>query len=66
MLTDSAFVVVKYEVANFAAHRISRFRQQGKNPSDWDLSASGSDKVEIAEAFRELEEILGNEIFTLL
>jgi Fungal specific transcription factor domain len=57
-LTDVVFVALRYELANFAAGRIARFRQQGKNSSQWDLHASGSDKVEIDKAFREVEEIL--------
>ena len=57
-LTDIVFVALRHELANFAAGRIARFRQQGKSSSQWDLHASGSEKVEIDEAFRELEEIL--------
>ena len=57
-LTDTVFVALRYEVANFAAGRIARFREQGKKPGQWNLHASGSDKVEIDKAFREVEEIL--------
>ena len=57
-LTDTAFVALRYELANFAAGRIARFRRQGKDSSQWGLHASGSDKLEIDEAFREVEEIL--------
>ncbi|MCJ1383941.1 hypothetical protein MMC17_007055 [Xylographa soralifera] len=57
-LTDFVFVAVRYELVNFAAGRVTRFRQQGKNSSEWDLHASGHDKVEIDEAFREVEEVL--------
>lgn len=57
-LTDTVLVALRYELSNFTAGRIARFRQQGINPSEWDFHASGSDKVEIDEAFRELEEIL--------
>ena len=57
-LTDFVFVAVRYELVNFAARQVNRFRQQGKSSSQWDLRASGSDKVEIDESFREVEEIL--------
>lgn len=57
-LTDTVFIALRYELANFAAGRIARFRQQGKDYSHWDLHASGSDKVEIDKAFREVEETL--------
>ena len=56
-LTDMVFVALRYELANFAVGRVARFRQQGKDSSQWDLHASGSDKVEIDEAVRELETI---------
>ena len=57
-LTDMVFVALKYELTNFAAGHVARFRRQGRNSSQWDLHAPGSDKVEIDEAFREFEEIL--------
>ena len=57
-VTDVVFVALRHELANFAAGRIARFRQQGKNSSEWDLHASGRAKLEIDEAFREVEEIL--------
>ena len=57
-LTDMAFVALRYELTNFAAARIASFRQQGKDPSQWNLHASGSDKAKIDGAFRELEGIL--------
>lgn len=57
-LTDIVFVALKHELVNFAAGRVARFRRQGKNSSQWVLDASGSDKVEIDEASREVEEIL--------
>ena len=57
-LTDMVFVASKYELTNFAAGRIAIFRRQGKNSSQWDTNVSGSDKREIDEALRELEEIL--------
>lgn len=57
-LTDNIFVALRYELTNFAAGRIARFRRQGKNPSQFHLNASGSDEVEIDKAFREVEETL--------
>jgi hypothetical protein len=58
-LTDIAFVALRYELANFAAARVAKFRQQGKHSSQWDRHlASGGDKVEADEAFKEVEELL--------
>jgi Fungal specific transcription factor domain len=58
-LTDMAFVALRYELANFTAARIAKFRQQGKNSSQWDQDlASGGDKVETDEAFKEIEGLL--------
>jgi hypothetical protein len=34
------------------------FRRQGKNSSQWDLCGLGNNKLEIGEAFREVEEVL--------
>ena len=57
-LTDTAFVALKCELTNFAAGRVASFRQQGKDSSQWNLHLSGSDKANIDDAFRELEEVL--------
>lgn len=57
-LTDTVFVSLRYELVNFAAARVARFRQQGKTASQWNLHASGSDKIEIDKAFKEFEEML--------
>ena len=57
-LADTVFIAMRYELLNFATARVARFRQQGKNSSQWDLSASGSDEVEIDHAFKAVEEIL--------
>jgi hypothetical protein len=57
-LTDVVFLCQRYELSKFAAGRIARFRQQGKNSSQWDLCASGNDKLEADEAFKEVEEII--------
>ena len=56
-LTDNIFIAVRYELANFAAGRIAKFRQQGINPTQWDLHASGNN-VERDETFKEVEELL--------
>ena len=57
-LTDIAFVALRYELTNFAAGRVARFRQQGKNSSQFNLHASGSDKLEIDDAFKEFEALV--------
>lgn len=57
-LTDFGFLAMRYELTNFAAARVARFRQDGKNSSQWDLHAPGRDKVEIDKAFRGVEETL--------
>lgn len=57
-VTDVVFVALRYEFTNFAAGRVARFRQLEKDSSQWNFPASGSDKVEVDEAFRELEEIV--------
>ena len=57
-LTDIVFIAVKCEITKFTVGRIATFRQQGKNPSQFHLNASGSDKVELDEALREVEEII--------
>lgn len=58
MLTDMAYVAMKYELTNFAAGRIGSFRQQGKDPSQWNLHNSESDKADMDGPLRELEEVL--------
>ncbi|KAK7423029.1 hypothetical protein QQX98_001319 [Neonectria punicea] len=58
-LTDAAFVSLKYELANFAADHVVRFRQQGKDFSQWDRDmASGHDKPGMDDSFGDIEEIL--------
>ena len=58
-LTDTAFVALRYELVHFAAARVAKFRQQEKNSSQWDQDlASGGDKVETDEAFKEIEGLL--------
>lgn len=57
-LTDFTFLALRYELTKFAAARVARFRQDGKNSSQWGLHAPGSDKVEIDKAFRGVEETL--------
>lgn len=58
ILTDMAFIALRHELTNLAASRVAKFRQQGKNPSQWGLHASGSDKAEMDQTFRELEETI--------
>ena len=58
-LTDMAFVALRYELANYAAIRVAKFRQQGKNSSQWDRDlASGGKEVETDEAFKEIEGLI--------
>lgn len=57
-LTDSAFLAMRHEIANFAANRVAEFRQQGKGPDQWDLHAPAITKEKIDEAFRGLEQLL--------
>ncbi|KAL8801381.1 MAG: hypothetical protein Q9182_004495 [Xanthomendoza sp. 2 TL-2023] len=57
-LTDVVFIAIRHELTNFAAGRIARFRQQGKSSSEFNLRALGSNKSEIDEAFRQVEEVL--------
>ena len=57
-MTDMLFVAVRYELQNFVVGRIARFREQGKEPSNFNLHASGRDRAEIDTAFRETEEML--------
>jgi hypothetical protein len=57
-LTDVGFVAMRHELATFAAARIAKFRQQGKSSSQFHLHASGNDKIDIEDAFKEVEEIL--------
>ena len=57
-VTDFVFVALRGELSKFAASRVSRFRQQGKNSSQFHLSAFGEDKIEIDKAFKEIEEAI--------
>lgn len=57
-MTDMVFVAMKYEFTNFAAARVARFRQQGKDFNKYDLHATGRDKLEIDNAFKEVEGLL--------
>ena len=47
-VTDMVFIAMKHELTKLAASRITRFRQQGKDPNQFEFHAchaSGSDKV---------------------
>ncbi|TAQ91647.1 hypothetical protein B7494_g41 [Chlorociboria aeruginascens] len=58
-LTDITFVSLKYELFNFVAARISKFRQQGKNSNHWDRDlASGGNKLEIDKTLKEYEGLI--------
>ena len=57
-VTDFVFVATRYEFLNFAARRITKFREQGKSASQWDLTASGGDKAEIDNDSREVENVI--------
>ena len=58
MLTDMAYVAMRYELTKFAAGRIGNFRQQGKDPSQWNLHDSDIDKGNMDGPLKELEEVL--------
>ena len=57
-MTDNIFIAVRYDLMNFAAARIARFREQGKNSSQWDMAITGPDGDEIGKAVEETEEML--------
>ena len=57
-ITDMVFIALRCELANFAAARIAKFREQGKGPSQWMLHASVEDKKDILGAFKDVEETL--------
>lgn len=58
-LTDISFVALKYDLMNFATSRVARFRQQGKNISQWDRDlASESDKLVTDETLKEIESLI--------
>ncbi|KAI1400079.1 hypothetical protein F4819DRAFT_388311 [Hypoxylon fuscum] len=57
-MTDIVFVVLGYELAKFTAGRVAKFRQQGKNSSQWDRDLASGDEEEMDEAIREIEALL--------
>ncbi|KAH7166408.1 mitogen-activated protein kinase [Dactylonectria macrodidyma] len=58
-LTDVAFVALRYEMSSFAAGRVTKFRQQGKNFSHWDRDfATGADNTDITENLAEIEAVI--------
>jgi hypothetical protein len=58
-LTDVVFIALRYDLVNITASRVAKFRQQGKRSSQWDRDlASGGDRMEADQAFREIEELL--------
>lgn len=59
MLTDAAFIALKYEFVGLAAARVSELRKQGKEPSQWDLDLStGAEKGSMIDSLKEMEEVL--------
>ncbi|KAH7396762.1 hypothetical protein DE146DRAFT_763878 [Phaeosphaeria sp. MPI-PUGE-AT-0046c] len=57
-LTDASFVAFKFEMTEFAAARIARFRHLGKDPSQWNLDAPDLDKAVIKTEISVLEDKL--------
>ena len=57
-LTDSIFIALRCEFTKFAAARVSKFRQQGIDISQWNLDALDNDKEQIEISTRELEDAL--------
>jgi hypothetical protein len=57
--TDMAFVAVRYELVRLTAGRVTKFRQQGKNSSQWDreLALEGAN-VDMDEGLKEIEGFL--------
>jgi hypothetical protein len=57
-LTDIVFVAFRCELTNFAAGRIATLRQQGTDPSQWNLDTPESNKSAPDEALQKLEEMI--------
>lgn len=57
-LTDASFVAFKFEMTEFAANRIAKFRHLGKDPSQWNLDIADLDKAETTKATSALEDKL--------
>ena len=57
-LTDIVFVALRSEFFRFAASNVAKFRKQGKSSSQFEFNVSGTEKAEIDEAFREVEQRL--------
>lgn len=57
-LTDIVFIALRSEFSRFAARNVARFRKQGKSSSQFELNASGADRVEIDDSFKEVEQTL--------
>ncbi|OIW30448.1 hypothetical protein CONLIGDRAFT_279429 [Coniochaeta ligniaria NRRL 30616] len=59
MLTDVAFVRLRYELASFATRRVAKYRQQGKGLGGWERHlASGEERVGSNATLKEMEEHL--------
>lgn len=57
-ITDMSFITLRTELANFAGRLGAKFRQQGKDVSQWDDFISRSDPRMKDEFAKEIEEIL--------
>lgn len=56
-LTDLVFVALRYDLANFAANRIARFRKTGQHPTEFHLHVDTNTK-EMEKVLTEAEELL--------
>lgn len=57
-LTDMVFVALRYELTNFTACSIAKFRRQGENSSQSVLCALSNDTSGMYNAIKDFEEIL--------
>lgn len=58
-LTDMTFLAMRYDLQDYAAARVSKFRQLGKDPSRWDSHLASAENPEEADSYvKEIEEYL--------
>ena len=57
-MTDFVFHAVRYELTKLAVGVISKFRESGKEFDQWDLRATGEDRLAIEFATSELGEVI--------
>ena len=55
-VTDSICLALRYELTSFAADRVAKFRQEGKDPSQWNLHVSVGDQMDRDMLVKKLEE----------